>query len=135
TGTLDDANFFKMASMSASYDVYCAVLPQGWTVTTGANPELAATAPLTVEYKRPAGEAFTLEEGKYGEAAGAEVLRIGPEVGTASFGDRTGTLGGSNGSYYLFTPPDGEAMWTASCTGMTLDDFKALAAAVIVVAK
>jgi hypothetical protein len=135
TGTIDDAGFFKAASMSASYDVYCAVLPRGWSVTTGDNPELAATAPLTVEYEGPAGETFTLEEGKYGEAAGAEVLRIGPEVGTASFGDRTGTLGGSNGSYYLFTPPDGEAMWTASCTGMTLDDFKALAAAVIVVAK
>jgi len=135
TDCTGDANFFKMASMSASYDVYCAVLPAGWTVTTGGNPQLAATAPLTVEYDGPAGETLTLEEGKFGEAAGAEVLRVGPEIGAASFGDRTGTLGGSNGSYYVFTQPNGGAMWTARCTGMTLDDFKALAAALIVVAK
>jgi hypothetical protein len=135
TGTIDDAGFFKAASMSASYDVYCAVLPAGWSMTTAGDPQLAATAPLTVEYRGPAGETLTLEEGKFGEAAGAEVLRVGPEIGTGSFGDRTGTLGGSNGTYSMFTPPDGEAMWTASCTGMTLDDFRTLTAALIVVAK
>lgn len=135
TDCTGDAGFFKAASMSAGYDVYCAVLPAGWSMTTAGDPQLAATAPLTVVYKGPAGETFTLEEGKFGEAAGAEVLRIGPEIGAASFGDRTGALGGSNGAYYVYTQPDGGAMWTASCTGMTLDDFKALAAALIVVAK
>ncbi|HEY5487889.1 MAG TPA: hypothetical protein VIK06_09590 [Candidatus Limnocylindrales bacterium] len=135
TGSIDATGFFKAASMSASYDVYCAVLPKGWSVATGDNPELAASAPLTVVYKGPAGETLTLEEGKFGEAAGAEVLRVGPEIGTGSFGDRTGTLGGSGGSYYVYTPPDGHAMWTASCTGMTPDDFRTLAAALIVVAK
>jgi hypothetical protein len=140
TGTIDDAGFFKAASMSASYDVYCAVLPQGWTVTTGANPELAATAPLTVEYKGPAGETFTLEEGGYCEALNSSTMlnicdRVGPENGQAMFGDRQGVLGGSNGGYYIYTPPDRGAMWTASCTGMALDSFKTLAAALIVVAK
>jgi hypothetical protein len=135
TGTIDDAGFFKAASMSASYDVYCAVLPAGWSMTTVGDPQLAATAPLTVEYRGPVGQTFILEQGKFGEAPGAEVLRVGPEIGTGSFGDRTGTLGGSNGAYYVYTPPDGKAMWTASCAGMTLDDFRALTAALIAVAK
>ena len=135
TDCTGDAGFFKAASMSASYDVYCAVLPAGWSMTTAGDPQLAATAPLTVEYHGPAGQTLTLEEGKFGEAAGAEVLRTGPEIGPASFGDRTGTLGGSSGSYYVYTPPDGKAMWTASCAGMTLDDFRALTAALIAVAK
>ena len=135
TGTVDDAGFFKRVSMSATYDVYCALLPSGWSVASRSDPDLAATVPLTIEYRGPAGETFRLEEGKYGEAAGAEVLRIGPLIGTAAFGDRIGTLGGSGGRYYVYTQPDGAAMWTASCTGMTLDDFKTLATALIVVGK
>jgi hypothetical protein len=140
TDCTGDAGFFKAASMSASYDVYCAVLPSGWTMTTAGDPQLAATAPLTVEYKGPAGEAFTLEEGGYCEALNSSTMinicdRVGPENGQAIFGDRTGVLGGSNGGYYIYTPPDRGAMWTASCTGMSLDSFKTLAAALIVVAK
>jgi len=38
SGTVDDAGFFKAASSTAKYDVYCAVLPAGWTVESHSDP-------------------------------------------------------------------------------------------------
>lgn len=136
---VDVASFFKMASMNTSFDVYCPVLPAGWSVKRTDSGALGtATADqVRIDYVGPNGQTFGLMEGAYCQAATPFVVcdRIGPEVGTASFGDRPGTLGGNGSVWWVATGPSDGAMWEAWGTDMTRDEFEALLATLIIVGK
>jgi len=142
TDCTGDANFFKMASMSASYDVYCAVLPQAWTLESSSGPQngnLKDKTPVDVSYRGPNGETFELREGPVCATASACTPRS--SAGTAMFGDRQGQLGtgielSADGAVLALSVGAGlDPAWVATGTGMSLETFKELAAAVIVVAK
>lgn len=131
------ASFFKAAAAVASFDVYCAVLPDGWSVESNNQDKLDGASPagvVQITYKGPNGESLSLRQGKFGEAAGAAVKRLAT-IGPAKLADRDATLCGSNGSYSIFTPPEGTAMWEIASTGLTQEQFVALAASLILVGK
>ena len=131
---VDTAGFFKGASMTATFDVYCAVLPKGWSVRSTGDPSLPAQVNIT--YAGPSGATLSLAEGAYCEAVpGTTCERLGTIIGPAMFGDLKGTLASAGGGYWLIVSPKNGAMWTASGTGLSLDEFKALCAALIAVAK
>jgi hypothetical protein len=142
TDCTGDANFFKMASMSASYDVYCAVLPQAWTLESSSGPQngnLKDKTPVDVSYRGPNGETFELREGPVCATASACTPRS--SAGTAMFGDRQGQLGtgielsADVAVVALSVGAGQDPAWVATGTGMSLETFKELAAALIVVAK
>lgn len=133
SATVDDVSFFKGASMSASFDVYCAVLPAGWSVESR-SPDGAM--PLWVAYRGPNQELFELIEGPVcTTSAFASDCLLGTVVGSAAFGDRQGILRQAGGDFALYLDPTQDPSWVARGQGMSLETFKALTAGLIVVAK
>ncbi len=59
---VDSAGFFKAAAMGTAFDLYCAVLPSGWSMGSKSGDEQGA-ALVVVTYNGPAGEVLTLQEG------------------------------------------------------------------------
>jgi len=136
SGTVDDAGFFKAASSTAKYDVYCAVLPAGWTVESHSDPQAADTL-LTVIYRGPGGETLELFEGNSCTVGKGVLCAPGNSLGTAMFGDREGMLVSEppGADYGLFVAPGEAQSWRATGKGMSLETFKALSAALIIVGK
>lgn len=136
TGTIDDAGFFKAASVTASYDVYCAVLPEGWTVASRSDPQAAATS-MTVTYAGPNGETLTLSEGDICSGPQKSACVPATDEGTGPFGQLEGqlVLAPAGADYGLYVDFGGSPSWEATGTGMSLETFKALTAALIIVGK
>lgn len=134
--TIDDAGFFKAASYSAAYDVYCAVLPAGWRLASSTDPQAAAIS-MTVTYVGPNGASLELSEGTLCSKGQNACPSGGTDIGTAMFGDREGRLveGSSGADFALFVAPGQSPAWTATGSGMSLETFKALTAALIIVGK
>lgn len=132
---VDAAGFFKAASMGTAFDVYCAVLPDGWSVSSKSGDEQGASL-VVVTYRGPAGEELTLQEGNVC-LKGASSCITGKQAGTAMFGDREGVLvdGPNDADFAVYVDPGKNLSWIASGRGMSLDAFKALAAGLIVVGK
>ena len=135
TGTVEDANFFKIAGMSVSYDVYCAVLPTGWTLQSRSNPSDGKT-PLRIAYRGPKGELFELLEGPICTTSAADCM-AGTDAGAAMFGHRQGQLrdGLDDADFALYVDPGQDPSWLASGKYVSLETFKALTAALVFVAK
>ena len=131
----DGAGSFKATSMSASFDVYCAVLPDGWRRTAMSDDAHVVTT-ITATYRGPAGEVLELTEGNFCVES-ATACAPGSSLGTAMFGDRPGQLVASppGADFAIYVDPGLSPSWKAAGSGMTLDAFKALAATLIVVAK
>lgn len=135
TGEAEGAGSFKAASMSAKFDVYCAVMPAGWQRTAMSDFAQTVTS-LTVTYAGPNGAKFELSEGDLCTER-ATVCAPGKLLGTAMFGDREGRLVSSppGADFALYVAPAESPSWKATGSGMTLEQFEAFSAALIVVAK
>lgn len=136
TGTVDDADFFKIATYAASYDVYCAVLPAGWTVQSRSDPQAADTA-MTVTYAGPNAETLTLTEGDLCGGGKSACAPAGASAGSVMFGDLAGQLfeGPPGADFALYVGSGQTTSWEATGKGMSLETFKALTAALIIVGK
>jgi hypothetical protein len=100
-----------------SWDVYCAVLPKGWSVASGSY-RLAGGGKLIISYKGPNGATLTLSEGSFcGDDGGC--VPAGSESGNASFGSLDGTLVASDGGGYSIVVDRGRApSWLMTTTGL-----------------
>jgi len=136
TGEAVGAGSFKAASMGAKFDVYCAVLPPGWQRESMTGYEDGTTA-VTAVYRGPNGETFGLSEGDICSLGAGACATGGTDLGTAMFGEREGRLfGGPPGAdFALYVAPGESPSWTATGKGITVETFRALTAALIVVAK
>jgi hypothetical protein len=135
TGEAEGAGSFKAASMSAKFDVYCAVLPAGWQ-RTAMNEFTQVVTEVTATYTGPNGEKFELAEGNFCTQS-ATACSPGESLGTAMFGDREGRLVASppGADFGLYVAPGESPSWKATGSGITLETFESLTAALIVVAK
>jgi hypothetical protein len=136
TGDAVGAGSFKAASMGAKFDVYCAVLPAGWQRESMTGYEDGTTA-VTAVYRGPNGETFGLSEGDICSLGAGACPTGGTDLGKAMFGDREGRLvGGPPGADFALYVALGESpSWTATGKGITVETFRALTGALIVVAK
>jgi hypothetical protein len=136
TGEGDGPGSFKAASMSATFDVYCAVLPAGWHRESMSGDDQVVTA-LTVVYRGPNGETFALTEGDLCSLGADACATGGTKLGSATFGDREGQLFGAppGADYALYVAPGQSPSWKATGKGMTVESFRALTGALIMVAK
>jgi hypothetical protein len=136
TGEADGAGSFKAASMSATFDVYCAALPAGWQRQAMTGDSMGSKV-VTATYRGPNGEIFELSEGDLCGGLQSACAPGGSDLGKAMFGDREGQLvaGPSGADYALYVDAGQSPSWMATGTGMSQDTFKALTAAVIVVGK
>jgi hypothetical protein len=136
TGEGEGPGSFKAASMSAAYDVYCAALPAGWHRESMAGDEQLATM-ITVTYRGPNGETLTLSEGDLCGAGQSVCAVAGTSAGAAMFGDLEGQLfeAPPGADFALYVAPGKSPSWMATGKGMSLETFKALTAALIIVGK
>jgi hypothetical protein len=136
TGEADGPGSFKAASMSATFDVYCAALPAGWHRESMSGDERVVTT-VTVSYSGPNGETLTLSEGDLCSGGLSVCAPTGTSAGTAMFGDREGQLftAPPGADYALYVAPGQSPSWKATGKGMSLETFKALTAALIIVGK
>jgi hypothetical protein len=136
TGEADGPGSFKAASMSATFDVYCAALPAGWHRESMSGDERVVTM-IAVSYSGPNGEILTLSEGDLCSGGQSACAPAGTSVGTAMFGDREGQLftAPPGADYALYVTPGQSPSWKATGKGMSLVTFKALTAALIIVGK
>lgn len=137
TGAVDDAGFFKATSMFAKFDVYCAVRPSGWSVESRTGDDVQPATDVTVTYRGPGAETLALYEGDVCGTSTTACVPGGGDLGTAMFGDREGKLvaGPPGADYGLYVARGQSPSWTATGTGMSLETFKSLAAALILVGK
>ena len=124
---------FKAASMSATFDVYCAVLPAGWQRESMGGDEQVGIV-VTVVYRGPNGETFELTEGDICLLGASACPTGGTDLGKAMFGDREGQLVGAppGADYALYVAPGQSPSWEAIGKGMTVESFRTLTGALIV---
>jgi hypothetical protein len=131
-GSAENRDFFAAAAQSFSWDVYCAVLPDGWFVDTGSF-RLADGGTLVVGYRGPGDVRIDLQEGAYCTTGGSACSPRDHELGPAPFGDRSGTLVtlGPNESdgYAVYVDPGAAPSWSITGKGMDQATFAAIAAA------
>ncbi len=87
-----DANraFYANLARSVSWQVFCAVLPKGWFVSSGSY-RLANGGKLLISYKGPGGATLSLSEGSFC-TDGSGCVPAGSDAGAAAFGSLAGTL-------------------------------------------
>jgi hypothetical protein len=133
TGTADHQAFFAQVAQVLKFDVYCAVLPAGWYLH-GAAYTQPKGGTLTIDYKGPGGATLSISEGAYCTTSAAVWSPPLAIIGTASFGDKPGSLD------VLSTPPDvlvvyvnpgTPVAYSVSGTSLTQAKFLALAAAMV----
>lgn len=101
TGTAGHQAFFTAAARELKWDVYCAVLPDGWFL----NYAQYAGDQLTATYKGPGNVHLQLQEGSYCVDDPTSCQPRGTEVGPTLFGDKSGTLYALNPGYAVYVNP------------------------------
>jgi hypothetical protein len=134
TGTAEHLAFFVEAANALTFNIYCAVLPSSWWLSA-----IEYRQPdggyLTISYKNLSGGVITVGEGNF--CAGAPACwASASDLGTASFGDKSGLLKQlSGGQYAVFVDPGTASGYQITGKGMSQADFVAMAAAMVKVPK
>jgi hypothetical protein len=134
TGTAEHLAFFVEAANALTFNIYCAVLPSSWWLSA-----IEYRQPdggyLTISYKNLSGGVITVGEGNF--CAGvATCWASASDLGTASFGDKSGLLKQlSGGQYAVFVDPGTASGYQITGKGMSQADFVAMAAAMVKVPK
>ena len=132
TKNAGNQQFFLNQAALFKWDVYCAVLPNGWSVKTGgASASYNNGGLLQVEYVAKTGKTFTLMEGNVCPppigCAAAGII-----VGPANFGPTlSGNLFQVGTGWELWVTVSPKVQYIVTGDGMTQPQFVAYAAAII----
>ena len=128
TGNDDNRRFYAGLAEAVDWDVYCAVLPDGWSVTSG-EYQLAGGGWLAIDYRGPGGATLALRQGTDCQAPD-DCVPTGPDAGDSAFGDRDGVLViGEDGRYAVVADRGAAVSWVAIGSDMDVEDLQAYAAA------
>jgi hypothetical protein len=131
TGSERNKAFFALAAAGIAWDVYCAVLPDGWYFANG-NYRLGGGGWLTASYRGPEGAQVSIVEGNICADYGSDVDRCAPRdvvLGAAAMGDRPGELGRLANGLVLDVDRGADPSWRVTGLGLTEDAFRSIAAA------
>jgi hypothetical protein len=133
TGTADNKAFLAEAASHLTFDVYCAVLPSGWYMSSGSYTQPSGGKVLLV-YKNSSTGEIDLSEGNFcSSSCNPWINSLGP----ASF-DGTSTtlyLVTNAPKYAIYLHPATANAYTMTSVGVTSTDFKAWSAALYKVPK
>jgi hypothetical protein len=132
SGSADNRAFYANLAASVSWDVFCAVLPKGWSVSAGSY-RLANGGKLVISYKGPSGASLTLSEGSFcTDASGC--VPSGSDTGAAAFGSMTGTLVTTDAGGFAIVASRGQTpSWLMVTGGLDQATTTALGAALALV--
>ena len=131
SGSDDNRSFFAEAADALSFEVYCAVLPSGWTLTKGSYRG-AAGGRVEIAYRGPGGATLRLREGPAACADDPSCPPSGTEIGAAAFGDRPGTISTVEAGYAIVAT-ELPLLYIAETTGLDQAASTALAAALVAI--
>jgi hypothetical protein len=132
TGTPENQEFYASVAAAVDWSVYCPALPNGWFVQSGSY-RLAGGARLEISYRGPRGAHIELKEGAFCSSSDG-CVPDGTDTGTAAFGDREGELVKvGDGSWAISDDAGANPSWLLSGTGLSEDEFRKIAAALVVV--
>jgi hypothetical protein len=113
------------------WSVYCAVLPSGWGVLSGSS-EYSSGGYLQMTYKGPGGATLALYEGNICHFMTTGCASAGTDLGTATFGDRSGHLYSITPSTYLFWGDAGtNVVYRADSSGLSEATMRSYLAALL----
>jgi hypothetical protein len=113
----NNQSFWPGIATSVSWDVYCAVLPKGWVLSSGSY-RLANGGKLLVSYKGPGGASLTLSEGSFC-SDGSGCVPSGSDAGAAAFGAMGGTLVTTDAGGYAIVVARGDTpSWLMVTSGL-----------------
>ena len=116
-----------------AWPVYCAVLPDGWFLESGAY-RLADGGRLEATYRGPGDAHLAIVEGN--TCAGADADACAPRdalIGPAAFGDREGELGRLANGLVLYLDRGAAPSWRVTGLGLSEPAFRELCAALVLV--
>jgi hypothetical protein len=123
----DNLAFWTGAANNLTFTVYCGVTPKPWIFNGGSYTQPAG-GHVQASYKTITGALITIDEGFFTAAA------HGASLGSASFGDQSGTLyAGSTSGFVLVVT--GAHSYQAVGTGVSQAVFSSVTAALIKVPK
>jgi hypothetical protein len=126
SGNDDNQEFFDGAADGLPFDVYCAVLPDGWSVAGGEWRD----ARLEIEYRGPGGASLLLRQGRFcGDIP--ECLPDGRDVGPAAFGDREGRLLELDDRFAIVVDELPDQAYVAESEGLDEDEITAIGEALL----
>jgi len=132
SGSAENRDFFAAAAEAFTWDVYCAVLPDGWFLEAGTFRQ-ADGGRLEVSYKGPGGARIEIAEGAWCTDGASACSPRDHEIGPGRFGDREGTLVTLGpdvaDGFAVYVDPGAAPSWAISGTGMDQASFEAIAAA------
>ena len=125
----------RASSLITWFDVYCTVVPSGWTPALG-QFDNSGSGYVYLKWNGPGGSKLTIHEGTFCTADPAFCSLSGTEVGTALFGDRVGTLATTpGGGFTLIVYQGGARRYQLTSSGINRDTFVSFAAALVKVSK
>jgi hypothetical protein len=126
----DRLAFWTGTANNEPFTVYCGVVSNPWYFNLG-NSTYGKTGAVTAEYKTTGGARIVLSEGTI-----ATLATHGASLGSASFGDLSGTLYADSGSGLVLVVAPGTAhAYQAVGTGVAQAAFTGITAALIKVPK
>jgi len=132
TGTEENRTFYGSVAAAVDWTVYCPVLPSGWFVEAG-QYRLAGGGRLAIAYRGPDGARFMLDEGAWC-TDGSGCVPAGTDLGTTTFGDRTGTLVATDdGEFAIIVDAGSPVSWALTGDGLDEATARTLGAALIAV--
>lgn len=136
SGSTENKEFWTSAAAQLMWDVYCPVLPGGWFVIDGSY-KLTNGGTIDISYKGPGGGQIRLQEGSFCTSGLSACQPHDQVLGTASFGDRSGSLDtlGPGMGFAIYIDPGSAPSWAITGTGMDQASFAAIAAALTKVPK
>lgn len=126
SGNDKNRGFFETFASSVTWDVYCAVVPDGWFITSGSY-HLRDGGQLDVVYQGPNGARLELEEGSFCTDGASACAPHDSWIGTAQFGDRSGQLASVGGGFAIYVDPGEKPAWQAVAAGLDQGTFEGLA--------
>lgn len=117
TGKPDTRDFFVAIAEAVQWNVYCAVLPAGWSVDAGIY-HLANGGDLKISYKTATGGHLELREGHWCTDSPNACSPHDADLGPAPLGGESGELMSLNGGFVLYVDPGQNPSWTATATGI-----------------
>jgi hypothetical protein len=132
TGTPENQEFYASVAAAVDWSVYCPALPAGWFVQSGSY-RLAGGARLEISYRGPRGAHIDLKEGAFCSSSDG-CVPDGTDAGTSAFGDREGALVSVGSESWAISDEAGSnPSWLLSGTGLSEEEFRTIAAALVVV--
>ena len=117
---------------AVQWNVYCAVLPAGWSVDNGSY-HLASGGQVVISYKTATGGHFELKEGHWCTDSPAACAPRDSDIGPLDLGDQAGELMALAGGFVLYVNAGQNPSWTATATGIDEATFRQLCANVALV--